>query len=382
MIRLSTLQKSVGWLTALGLLTVSVNSRATEHTLKLEPGVAMPMTAPQSELFDVGAAQTFKIMFGLTRFLDIGPTAGFLFLPARTSAVVSGTAWSVGAGVRLKRPHDLQTANGVSAWLDADLLYVRTGDLNRPSAAAAVGLALPVGDSRAFWVGPFVRYMQTLQLEKAGFDTGDAQVVTLGVSLELGRGRQAEGEVRTVIREVIVTKEVIRTVIQEVVREVQVCPDRDKDGIPDGADKCPDVGGATEDFGCPPYKKVVVNRDTLELKEKLYFAWDDAEVHAVSFPALDEVVQALNANKGVHVQIEGHADASGDDGYNQRLSENRAKAVRHYLTTHGIAEDRLTYKGFSSSVPTDTNKTAAGRENNRRVEFAVHFIDIATGGRK
>jgi outer membrane protein OmpA-like peptidoglycan-associated protein len=64
------------------------------------------------------------------------------------------------------------------------------------------------------------------------------------------------------------------------------------------------------------------------------------------------------------------------------LSEQRATAVLEYLTSHGIANDRLVSKGFSSSVPRDTNGTVAGRENNRRVEFVVSFVILKTDGAK
>jgi outer membrane protein OmpA-like peptidoglycan-associated protein len=88
---------------------------------------------------------------------------------------------------------------------------------------------------------------------------------------------------------------------------------------------------------------------------------------------MDEVVQALNDNKGFRVQVEGHASSEGGDEHNQTLSEQRAEAVLNYLVTHGIDKDRLASKGFGSSVPIDTNETIAGRENNRRVEFEVYF---------
>jgi OOP family OmpA-OmpF porin len=128
-----------------------------------------------------------------------------------------------------------------------------------------------------------------------------------------------------------------------------------------------------DNWGCPAYKKIVVRRDKLELKEKLYFAWDQAVLQEVSFPVMDEVVQALNDNKGFRVQVEGHASSEGGDEHNQTLSEQRAEAVLNYLVTHGIDKDRLASKGFGSSVPIDTNETIAGRENNRRVEFEVYF---------
>ena len=105
-----------------------------------------------------------------------------------------------------------------------------------------------------------------------------------------------------------------------------------------------------------------------------HFAYDKATLEPASFAILDEVVQALKENKRFRVQIEGHTDSSGGEVHNQTLSEGRAAAVLDYLASHGIAKDRLISKGFSSSVPISTNTTVQGRENNRRVEFVVHFI--------
>jgi outer membrane protein OmpA-like peptidoglycan-associated protein len=152
-----------------------------------------------------------------------------------------------------------------------------------------------------------------------------------------------------------------------------VAPDRDHDGLADAIDNCPDVAGPVENGGCPVYEKVIVRPDKLELREKIMFAFDRADIETESVPLLDEVVQALRDNKGFRVQIEGHADATGVEEHNQTLSEQRAAAVVAYLRDHGIAPERLSYKGFGSSVPTDSNKTVAGRENNRRVDFVVQF---------
>jgi outer membrane protein OmpA-like peptidoglycan-associated protein len=81
------------------------------------------------------------------------------------------------------------------------------------------------------------------------------------------------------------------------------------------------------------------------------------------------------------VQVEGHTSSEGSDDHNQTLSEKRAAAVLDYLEAHGIAKERLVSTGFASSVPVDTNATIAGRENNRRVEFVVHFIILNDGSK-
>jgi outer membrane protein OmpA-like peptidoglycan-associated protein len=200
-----------------------------------------------------------------------------------------------------------------------------------------------------------------MQPDRRGYDNDDAKVLSLGVSLEVGLGVERERAVLAVTQ--------IRTVDNRLFN----CPDRDHDGVPDNVDRCPDVAGPMDNWGCPAYKKIVVTRDKLELKEKLYFAWNQAVLQEVSFPVLDEVVQALKDNSSLRVQVEGHASSEGEDDHNQTLSEQRADAVLNYLVAHGIDKERLASKGFGSSVPLDTNQTIAGRENNRRVEFVVYF---------
>jgi outer membrane protein OmpA-like peptidoglycan-associated protein len=341
--------------------------------LKVEPGVAFPLTHPQSQLFKTGGGETIKALWGLTPYLDIGPSATFITLPSEASLVEAGTAWTFGGSLRFKRPHhapDNDAFFAISPWADADALYVHTGGLDRPGFALAAGLSVPVDRARVFWLGPFVRYLQVIQPERSGFDNHDAKILSLGLSLEVGSGidRQREtvapaGEVRTITK------------------EVSYCADRDNDGVPDNVDHCPDMAGPMDNWGCPAYKRLVVKRDKLELKERIYFAWDQATLQDVSFPVLDEVVQALKDNKGFRVQIEGHTSSEGSDDHNQTLSEDRAQAVLYYLQAHGIEKERLISTGFASSVPVDTNDTIVGRENNRRVEFVVHFIIVNDGSK-
>jgi outer membrane protein OmpA-like peptidoglycan-associated protein len=340
-----------------------------DFALKVEPGVALPLTNPQSRLFKTGGGETIKALWVINAYMDIGPSATFLALPSETSGAEAGTAWTFGGSLRLRLPRNApDTFLAISPWVDADALYVRTGGLNRPGFAAAAGVSVPIGKARVFWIGPFARYFQILQHERSNFDNNDAKILSLGVSLEVGLG---------VERERAVAAADVRTVNTETL----FCPDRDHDGVPDNVDHCPDVAGPMDNWGCPAYKKIVVRRDKLELKEKLYFAWDQATLQEVSFPVMDEVVQALNDNKGFRVQVEGHASSEGGDDHNQTLSEQRAEAVLNYLVTHGIDKDRLASKGFGSSVPLDTNETIAGRENNRRVEFVVYFTILNEGSK-
>jgi outer membrane protein OmpA-like peptidoglycan-associated protein len=362
----------VGAACAAVLGTIPGLARADGFSVKLEPGVSIPLSSPQSSVYDVGGSESLKALFGITPYLDLGPTASFTLLPASVDGRESGVVWGLGGGARLKGPRDADSSR-FSPWADADLFFVRSGDLNRPGFDLAAGLAIAVGDERSYWVGPFVRYMQVIQPARDGYDNRDAKILTLGLSVEFGEGIE---------RPVVATQEAVTLAPEpshEVVREVAVCPDGDKDGVPDSVDRCLQAVGGPDNWGCPAYKKVLIKRDKLELKENIYFAWNSAEIDAESHPVLDEVVQALQDNKAFRVQLDGHADSSGNDDRNQTLSEKRADAVRDYLIAHGVEKERLVSKGFSSSVPAGDNKTASGRGDNRRVEFVVYFIILNDG---
>jgi OOP family OmpA-OmpF porin len=93
---------------------------------------------------------------------------------------------------------------------------------------------------------------------------------------------------------------------------------------------------------------------------------------ADSVQILDEAVDTLKRYPNVHVSVDGYTDSVGSDAYNQKLSERRAQGVYDYLTGHGIDGSRLDGpKGFGEANPIDTNKTAEGRQRNRRVELKV-----------
>lgn len=74
---------------------------------------------------------------------------------------------------------------------------------------------------------------------------------------------------------------------------------------------------------------------------------------------------------GIKIEISGHTDNVGSESMNQKLSENRAKAVVDYLTGKGISAGKLVYKGYGSSEPVADNNTAKGRQENRRTEFKI-----------
>lgn len=86
---------------------------------------------------------------------------------------------------------------------------------------------------------------------------------------------------------------------------------------------------------------------------------------------LAKVATILQLYPGLKVQVEGYTDSVGSDDYNQKLSENRANAVRDFLVKNGVPADNVTAEGYGKADPVADNSTAAGRAQNRRVNLVV-----------
>jgi outer membrane protein OmpA-like peptidoglycan-associated protein len=99
------------------------------------------------------------------------------------------------------------------------------------------------------------------------------------------------------------------------------------------------------------------------------------DAHALSPEAearLNEFVQRLKTeNRNVYLEIQGHTDASGPSGYNDKLGEERAEAVRKYLSQQGVALNRMATISYGEENPVAPNDTPDGRAQNRRVAIVV-----------
>lgn len=105
--------------------------------------------------------------------------------------------------------------------------------------------------------------------------------------------------------------------------------------------------------------------------KNVFFQTGKSALLEVSIVELDKLVEMMQKNKTMRIELGGHTDNVGNEAANQKLSEQRAKAVYDYLVKQGVAADRLTYKGYGQTKPVADNSTAEGRRENRRTEFTI-----------
>ncbi len=104
----------------------------------------------------------------------------------------------------------------------------------------------------------------------------------------------------------------------------------------------------------------------------IYFDFNSAVITPTSYPVLDDAAKVLKAKPRMRVEIGGHTDSVGSDAYNQKLSYQRANAVKDYLMRyHTIDAYRLLVVGYGEAMPIADNRTKAGRDLNRRIEFKI-----------
>jgi len=149
------------------------------------------------------------------------------------------------------------------------------------------------------------------------------------------------------------------------------CPDQDGDGVLDVSDACPSEYGEGDD-GCPTQVVVDEDKGQIVILDKVYFDSASATIQDRSFSLLDEVARVIEKYPALAlIEVSGHTDSQGDNGFNVQLSQSRAESVKGYLMDKGIDAARLAAKGYGSETPLGANETEEGRSQNRRVEFNI-----------
>lgn len=145
-----------------------------------------------------------------------------------------------------------------------------------------------------------------------------------------------------------------------------LCPDSDRDGVPDYLDRCPDTppGLAVDQKGCPVL---------FSFPLRLLFDFNRVKIKKIYYPQLKKIAEVLKNNPYLKVEIAGYTDDVGSPEFNKKLSYQRALAVKEALVKHfGIDPNRIVVKGYGEEHPLVPNTTETNRALNRRVDI----IDI------
>jgi OOP family OmpA-OmpF porin len=159
--------------------------------------------------------------------------------------------------------------------------------------------------------------------------------------------------------------------------------DEDGDGVANKFDKCPGTPANTvvDGAGCPlkapaqiiKEKVIVTEADRRVVDEaikNLEFDLGKATIRSKSYETLNKVA-ALLVEKNFSLKLAGHTDNTGSMALNLRLSKDRAESVKAYLVSQGANASRIEATGYGPNQPIASNKTAQGRQQNRRVEFSL-----------
>lgn len=161
--------------------------------------------------------------------------------------------------------------------------------------------------------------------------------------------------------------------------------DDDNDGVANKFDKCPGTASGTvvDGSGCPikvqreivkETKVVVTEADRKVVRDaisNLEFDLGKSTIRSKSYTTLNRVANLL-VEKNFSLKLAGHTDNTGGRELNLRLSKDRAESVKAYLVSQGANASRIEATGYGPDQPISTNKTAAGRQENRRVEFTLY----------
>ena len=160
--------------------------------------------------------------------------------------------------------------------------------------------------------------------------------------------------------------------------------DDDMDGVANKFDKCAGTAANTvvDGAGCPLVAPKPVIREKVIITESdrkvvseairdLEFDLGKSTIKSTSYTTLNRVA-ALLVEKNFSLKLAGHTDNTGSMALNLGLSKDRAEAVKSYLVSQGANPSRIEATGYGPNQPIATNKTAAGRQKNRRVEFTLY----------
>lgn len=330
-----------------GVLAVLVPSVASadnfDVSLKLDPGVAVPLVQPQISGLGAGASYSAKLFLGTGPYLSFGPSASLTWLGSNPGRGSDQGTLGGGMSFMLRRPLNTNTplTTSGSPWLDTDFQLNKVSNVDHltPSIAVGAGVSFPLNVDRTVWVGPFIRFENVFYIPgTSGLDAQENKIGIMGLSFEF-RDPYIEPRQSTATQTV------------------------------------------KNDEPTPPPAPTVVASQTVtavkapfEIKQKVQFAFDSDKLQAGSSDALDQIAKDIQGHSNYSVTVRGYASSEGDPNYNVHLSLRRAQTVANYLISHKVDENHVSAVGMGISNPVADNSTEAGRQLNRRVDFVTVVV--------
>lgn len=262
-----------------------------------------------------------------------------------------------------------------------------------------LGAKFKVSEKVNFNLGWSVNFVDGDNLDGnyAGLNNDKFSYASAGLEFALGAGKQLawHNPVAATYDEVLAAKSTIAGLKSDLDAQKAenaklktdlqgVINDEDGDGVADKFDKCPGTtsGVVVDGAGCPLVapapivkEKVIITesdrRVVADAIRNLEFDVNKSTIRAKSFPTLNRVAELLKS-KNFSLKLAGHTDSQGSDALNMALSKDRAESIKAYLVSQGVNASRIEATGYGETQPIASNKTAAGRQKNRRVEFSLY----------
>ncbi len=230
---------------------------------------------------------------------------------------------------------------------------------SHPFVQAGVGLAYKL--TQGYKMKIEAKKLQIL----SGKNEENEMILSFGVSFPLGYRK------KKTIKRVHRVQPLIPVLVDEPQQEK--CPkkingaDRDRDGVEDRVDQCPNTpcDFVVDSYGCP-----------IKLTLRINFAIGSAYIEENSIHKIEKFATFLLKNRGSMVKVIGHTDSVGTDANNLRLSLKRANAVVNKLLEMGVSQSRIKADGRGERQPLVSNHTDEGKSKNRRIEIILSYPNI------
>jgi len=389
---------------------------------------ALAVKKPQSDQFGPGASGALgvyhsagsRLLFGLrlrSGFLSNGdaPTD-----PGQADpGVGTFSTGTLAARLLLAPPPKAPgKTRGLGPWIEVAAGPALTGEEIRPAIEAGLGWTWAW---RKVAIGPAARYLQILQKNSDVLDGRDASVVLLGLEIALAgttpvpQAPEPEAPPAPADRDndgIVDLEDACPDSPEDLdgfedsdgcpdpdndddsILDVEdACPnepedfdgfededgcpdpDNDQDGILDADDACPNepetINGNNDDDGCPDEGLIELVNDRVTLEDTILFDFERARVRTRAHPVLRAIISLWQQHpEWLSMRVEGHADFRGNEAFNQKLSERRARnVVRKLVRMGGLPEDIFEYAGYGSKRPRVDGESDEELQQNRRVEF-------------